>query len=86
MTPQTVPCLTVNGEFIIDVQPISGFTFENMEIKMLPNAEMTVRQNTRLPMFGTYIHGCTALWNSIKLQEDASSESRICTIKDARSA
>ncbi|MCB0617929.1 MAG: PKD domain-containing protein, partial [Saprospiraceae bacterium] len=60
-------CLQIGGIFVID----QDFEFSNGEIFMLPGAEIRVPAQRVLKFTGMHVHGCDALWHTIKVANGA---------------
>jgi Subtilase family/Secretion system C-terminal sorting domain len=81
-TPPNNGCITISGQLNIDV----SYNFTGAEIIMQPEAEIVVLANNDLELFSNYIHGCTQLWKSIKVEPGAFIHATNNTIEDAQYA
>jgi hypothetical protein len=78
-------CLSVNGTLAVDAAA-GNYLMENMEIIMHPGSRIRVMNGSNLEIRGSHIHGCTAMWAGIYLDQNSALIFTGNTIEDAEFA
>lgn len=81
----TNACLSINGTLVVDAAA-GNYLMQNMEIKMYPGSSIKINNGGNLEIENSNLHGCTAMWKGIGVENGGALIFTGNTIADAEFA